>query len=49
MSDITYVFDLNTLTLYNMFCDQPLEVLLGGSYKDIINNFSQQQINQYNF
>lgn len=42
-----YVFSANTLTLYHLWDDQPLNVV-ARNYPQIIAELSQKQINQYN-
>ena len=49
MSDVTYIFNDNTLDLYNTYRNQPLNQLLQGPYKDIVGKFSENQKNQYNY
>lgn len=48
MSDSTYIFDNNTLTLYNIWIDLPLNKLKE-KYPEIISGLSEYQKNQYNF
>lgn len=49
MSDTSYVFDRNTLTLFNTWGNIPLSQLSQGPYADIINDLTDSQKNQYNF
>lgn len=48
MSEINFIFNSNTFTLYNYWDNQPLDILLQGNYADIIRKLSEDQKAQYN-
>ena len=49
MSDTSYIFDSNTLSLYDMYMGKTIDQLLQGTYGDIVANFSDHQKDQYKF
>lgn len=49
MSEINYIFDSNTLCLYNIWENRPLDILAQSQYSDSIKGLTEHQVKQYTF